>query len=512
MSAMAADLKNTEATPDRGTVRIQRTVEKPSASYGWLVFALVLFLVQVLPYLANRWVTDESWYAGPAFALVHGSGMSDPEIGPNDLEHRFDARPPGTALVMSESFRAFGVSTASARLGSVFGGLILIAAVFWLTRDVLGGEAAVVATFITASDNLIVLTSRTARPEALTVMSVMLALLAMKTYWRRRSAGWVLLSGLLMAMGAMFHITLLGYIVSLGLLAIVIDRSHGGKGPKGALLYAAGFLIGLVPFVTWILTAPLGREGFRQEYLSRAGEGLSEKLLGELHRYSDLFGFNMIHGHGLDWVPLRLPIPLVFVAASWLLWRFRRSWFFVELVLLIPTVLWLAYTVNKSSRYLALLAPLFSIAIGAGIAAVRARPRLHRAALVVAGVVIVLQAGANAVLLRAASHADYAKVGAELRSAIPADQTAYGTITFWMAFRDQPFISYERTDPLMAAKQYGVRYFIVGDRVLAGANGAQYGGFEETRDHMNQVVAQSELVAHVSDPYYGDLNVYRLRN
>ena len=79
----------------------------------------------------------------------------------------------------------------------------------------------------------------------------------------------------------------------------------------------------------------------------------------------------MIHGHGLEGVPLRLPIPLLFVVASYLLWRYRREWFRVELVLLVPTVLWLVDTVNKSSRYLALLAPVFALAIGAGVAAVQ---------------------------------------------------------------------------------------------------------------------------------------------
>jgi hypothetical protein len=59
-------------------------------------------------------------------------------------------------------------------------------------------------------------------------------------------------------------------------------------------------------------------------------------------------------------------------------------------------------------------------------------------------------------------------VGAELRSVIPPGQTAYGTITFWLALHDRTLISYERTDPWMAANQYHARYFIAGDRVMTG--------------------------------------------
>jgi hypothetical protein len=73
----------------------------PAAVCGWLGLAILLFLLQTLPYLSYRWVTDESWYAGPAYSIAHGNGVADPAIGPNDLENHFDARPPGTAMVIA---------------------------------------------------------------------------------------------------------------------------------------------------------------------------------------------------------------------------------------------------------------------------------------------------------------------------------------------------------------------------------------------------------------------------
>ena len=66
--------------------------------------------------------------------------------------------------------------------------------------------------------------------------------------------------------------------------------------------------MGLLPFAVWILTAPLGRAGFRQEYLNRAvGVPLWSKFLQEGHRYSDLLGLNMLHGHGLEHIPVGYP-------------------------------------------------------------------------------------------------------------------------------------------------------------------------------------------------------------
>jgi 4-amino-4-deoxy-L-arabinose transferase-like glycosyltransferase len=479
--------------------------------YGWLGFAILVFLLQTIPYLSYRWVTDESWYAGPAYSIAHGNGVADPAIGPNDLENRFDARPPGTAMVIAATFRLFGTDQVSARLGSVLAGLAIVLFTFRLARDVIGDEAALVAAFLVATDNLIVLTSRSARPEALTTMAVLASFLAMKQYTRQHRIVWAFLSGLLIAAGTMFHITLAGYIVSFGILAIVFAGPRGGSRLRGGFGYAVGYGLGLVPFATWILIAPLGRAGFREEFLSRAaGTPLWSRLIQEGHRYSDLLGFNMLHGHGLESIPVRLPIPLFFLTASFLLWRFRRHWFYLELILLIPSTLWLIYTVNKSSRYLAILAPVFALAMGAAVAATGTNRKLHRIILVSSCFVVAAQLSANLFLLRAARNANYNKVAAELRSVIPQGQTAYGTITFWLALHDHPYISYERTDPWMAANQFHARYFIVGDRVMMNGLPGDEPFYEYLRHSLTGVIEHSKLVGHFFDPYYGDLKVYQL--
>jgi 4-amino-4-deoxy-L-arabinose transferase-like glycosyltransferase len=490
----------------------QRRFLTHAAIYGWLGLAFLLFLLQTLPYLSYRWVTDESWYAGPAYSIALGNGIADPAIGPNDLENHFDARPPGTAIVIAEFFRLFGTGQIAARCGSIIAGLMIIFFTYRLARDVIGEEGALVATFLVATDNLIVLTSRSARPEALTTMAILASLLAIEQYARKDRIIWAFMSGLLIAMGTMFHITLLGTIVSIGMLVIVLDRKRGVFPLRGAISYTAGYGLGLLPFAAWILTAPLGRAGFREEFMSRATNiSLWSKFLQEGHRYSDLLGFNMLHGHGLESIPVRLPIPIFFLVASFLLWKLRRRWFYLELILLTPSVLWLIYTANKSSRYLAILAPLFALTIGAVVAAAGTNRRLHRVLLSLSCLVIAAQMAANFILLHAARNADYNKVTAELRSVIPSGQTAYGTITFWLALHDHPYISYERTDPWMAVNQFHARYFITGDRVMTSGSPGDETFYENLRRQIAEVLAQSRLVGDFHDPYYGELRVYELQ-
>jgi hypothetical protein len=37
--------------------------------------AILVFLLQALPYLTGRWLPDESWYAAPAYSIAHGHGV-----------------------------------------------------------------------------------------------------------------------------------------------------------------------------------------------------------------------------------------------------------------------------------------------------------------------------------------------------------------------------------------------------------------------------------------------------
>ncbi len=478
----------------------------------WLVMSLVLFLVQVLPYLSYRWVTDESWYAGPAYSLMQGHGMADPEIGPNDLEHFLDTRPPGTALVMAASFRALGTSVITARLGSVLAGLAVLLLTWRLTRRLLGNTGAAVAVLVTGTDNLLVAAARTARPEALTTMAVLVALLAMRQYDASdtpRRWLWALVSGLLAAVAAMCHITMAGYAVSLGLLALAIDRRRGENGLRGPLLLVTGFATGLLPFAAWVLTRPLGPASFRVEYLKRAagGAGAAARLTSELHRYNDVLGLGMLHGHGLESVPVRLPIPLALLFATLLLWRYARQWFYLELMLLLPSLLWLVETVNKSSRYLALVAPVLGFAFGAAVAAARARDAKYRMVLAFSGFVVVAQCGANLFLLRAAHRADYNRTGALLNAAVPPGEPVYATITFWLGMRDRTFISRERTTPEMAMRNDSVHYFVLGDRTLM--DGTDDPAFlAATRHSLDEIASRGSMVREINDPYYGDLRVY----
>jgi hypothetical protein len=163
------------------------------------------------------------------------------------------------------------------------------------------------------------------------------------------------------------------------------------------------------------------------------------------------------------------------------------------------------------SRYLALLAPIVALVFGGALAATDGNRKLRQFVLAGSCLVVVAQMSANFLLLKSARNADYNKVAAELRSVIPEGQTAYGTVTFWLALHDRTFISYERTDPWMAANQFHARYFITGDPVMTRGWRGEDDFYRDLRRSLAEVIAKSKLVGHFPDPYYGDLKVYELQ-
>ena len=122
---------------------------------------------------------------------------------------------------------------------------------------------------------------------------------------------------------------------------------------------------------------------------------------------------------------------------------------------------------------------------------------------------IAAQLSSNILLLNSARKANYSVVSARLLEMIPPGQTAYGTVTFWLALHGRRFIAYERTDPRMAMSAFHARYFIVGDRMLTSSGGPDAEFYKDLNQQFARVIAHSEIVGDINDPYYGDLKVYR---
>jgi hypothetical protein len=230
----------------------------------------------------------------------------------------------------------------------------------------------------------------------------------------------------------------------------------------------------------------------------------------EKARYSDFLGL------GSTRVPLPVPLPLrihivaAIAIAAFLLWRSNRKLLGEMLVLTIPSLLFWTVQVNPASRFFAILAPYIVVVLVAGAIEFGKSAARMRIAMAVLFVIALSQIAGNAFFIWRARPADYRAVASGLRAIVPPGAKVYGALTFWLAFYDEPYLSYNRM-PLDYALRHGAQYLITNDRVLM--NGTGYGDnmFALLRD---QIIAfthsRCQLVGKVPNSFYGDLEVYRV--
>jgi hypothetical protein len=268
-----------------------------------------------------------------------------------------------------------------------------------------------------------------------------------------------------------------------------------------AWLFAAGFLVPVIPYYLWTQSTPAHVAAFSQAYGTRATTGFFENLKHEfLGRYADFVQF-----------PFRVHIAVLIVAAFVVLWQ-KNRWLFVRLAILtVPfLVLWI-YAFNKNVRYFGVLSPIFALAVTGAALSLREK-RWQKFAVV--GVLVLYglsQMAGNYLLLYRDRKADYIALQRELREVIPMGSSAYGAVDFWMALRDRAYYAHERTPFEYAVSTLKPEYLILNDRVMAGGYKHYGDTHAKLRTDCYAFVAQhGELVAKLPYRFYGDLEVYRV--
>jgi hypothetical protein len=210
-------------------------------------------------------------------------------------------------------------------------------------------------------------------------------------------------------------------------------------------------------------------------------------------------------------LPLRLHVVVALLAAAYFLWRHNRELLRVLLSLALPAMAWWAYIRNPSVRYAAYAAPYYSLLLAGAVIALRERrPAWRRMVLAAAALLIVLEVGSNYALLYLYRKADYAALTRQFHALIPRDATVYGALPFWMAFAPQPFYSYNRT-PLQYALDHGATYLILNDKLMLEGNGWGEDDWVKVRETATEFVkTNATLVGRAPNPYYGDLEIYRV--
>jgi len=476
-----------------------------------LALACLLLFVQGVVLIQTRWVEDESWNTDESVTWMREGRLRMSSFDA-DLASVVDVRPPLMPMGMGTIFRLFGIGVVQARMFSLAAGIGTVIVVWFLALTLWSPLAASLSAIAAATDLFIVVASRTARPEIHCAFFCSLALLLFYKAREKDSFPLALLCGLSLGAALNFHPHGLGFVVAIGVLLLIEFRARIFL-EKRAWAVVAGVVISLAPFVIWICSAPVNLQAFREIYGGRLAVPLREKLAGEWPRYADFLGFG---NHKLPLIgafPLRLHLAIILVAAFVLIYRKNRELAIALAVVVLVNLLWWANGVNKVSRYFAVIAPIFSVIVGIGLAQLSTLGKSGRRA---AALLFLLYAGSqlvgNALWIRLGRKADYPQVAEALRAAIPSGASVYGIITFYMALNDRVYHSYDRTPFPYALANLHPQYLILWDRVMMHGSGTGVDDFKELRGQLTAFARDhATLVAKVPNEFYGDLEGYKVQ-
>jgi hypothetical protein len=274
--------------------------------------------------------------------------------------------------------------------------------------------------------------------------------------------------------------------------------------------FVVGVLVVMVPYLLWCFSDASHRASFQTTYLPNNPESLKWRMIAELDRWSDFLGLGSQRVSLPLHIPFRLHIVVAIAAAFIVLLRARRKLALSLLVLFLVNLAWWLPMVNKTSRYIAVLAPISAILLGAvfAISSTR-RTRLAWAAAI--GMVVVTQLAGNIYWVYKYRIADYPAVARQLQAAIPPGASVYSITTFWMALPDRTFYAYDRTPFAFARDRLKPEYIILYDRVMVAGSGRGQDEFGDLRRDLTELAhAQGTLVTRVSNGFYGDMEVYHV--
>lgn len=474
-----------------------------------LLLPCALLAVQALPYFQYRWVEDESWYSMPAVSLLTTGELRNPVLPATELESVVDARPPFMPWSLAVAFRALGFRVAAARLGEFLAAMLTLLVVYAVGRELGNSLAGLIAALFVASDNFLVIAARTARPEAWVTLCAACAFLLILRSHTRDSWKIALAAGFVAGSACLFHPLGVAWFFGLSLLLVYQERRGILRSPR-AYAYVGAFAVSLLPFVIWLFSSPQHSAAARHLYGQSSGGTWILILAKEKLRILDFLGVSNQRLHLPFPFPLRLHIALAIAAAYAILLRLKPRIFWPLAILVTTFLIGLLKLPNATARYYAVAAPLFGLAVGFAVTAL-AGSRWHAAAVAVCALCIVTQVGGTVLLLLQARHADYRALTAKLRAEIPAGHSCYAAMTFQFALFDRGCHCYDRTPFSYTAEVQKPEYMILGDRVMMNGSGLGDDNFEELREQAFAFVQRmGYLSARIEDPFYGDLQVYRI--
>jgi 4-amino-4-deoxy-L-arabinose transferase-like glycosyltransferase len=481
-----------------------------------LTIIVLAFVLQTAWNPTIRCVQDEPWVSVPAYTLITNGTFT---LFPVNAEQASIAWPPLLQICLAVVYRVFGFGLVQGRYLMTLLGAISVLLSFLIAKELFDDETALLAAAFLAVDNLFFLSARTIRAEILVVTLILLACyLGLRAIKSKRKLLFVL-SGMAGAAAMSTHPNGFIGICAVSLLFVFEYKKEIFQRP-GLFLYAAGVALGSLPYATYLVLMDLPHHfrAFRSQILTFAPgasgphwllDSLRKEVLTRYPRYM-LAPYRVHIG-----VLALLALGAGFASRNWR-GRFLSSVIMTHLLLFV-----LLMTVQKNVRYLALVEPYLAILIASkAIALLRtgilgSRLGDKKGVRVAAFAALLVLWGGTQLIGNVEYHwrfrsTRYYEFTDRIRSLIPENASIYSIVTFWFAFPDRQFYSYNKVPFESAKSRYHPEILLLDDDFMVNGVSGDH-SWDHLRAELDDfAVKKGRLLGIVDNWFYGDIKVYRV--
>jgi hypothetical protein len=484
-----------------------------------LIFLLGLYLTSSL-FMIDKyprvWV-DEPWESITAYTLEHEGRLYNPVLAGRDGygEHFLEPRLL-LSIVVAGFFALFGTGLLQARLASVLMGGLLLTVGYLFGRRFFSKRAGLFITWCFWIETMIFIAARTVRPE---IYLATIELVSLYFFFSGIKKGIIknfFWAGIFAGISLWTHPNAILFVAGICVVFLRIEKLSIMKSTR-FWVFVLGTIIAFSPYAAYVIVedAHNGFVNFWSQLAGRPGEimqagWLRLSLWGEWRRLVEFIQF-----------PYRILVVTMYI------YLLVRSFFsqhaIIKSVLIfiaVEFILSVALISNKSILYSSTFLPLLIILaakyfddnlpdlgtskVNILLSKIKVNNRFVLAIILFCTLSLNQLVG-NAYLLWSNRYCSYAKIISNLRDSVPHDARVWGSMTFWFAFREQPYRT--QYTYLNDFDTFKPQYIITGDTEVWGKS-----TWANTRAKVDSIVtARGTLYKKIPTECYGSLRIYRIR-
>lgn len=348
----------------------------------FIISLLFIFLYSInLDKFPHVWV-DEILFSNPAYTLIiQGKLGTTIFYGVDNMQNFTYWQPPLYLLLLSFSFKLFGLGVWQGRVVSVILGLISVIFTYALGKELYDNKVGMISSLLLTFNLLFFYVARDIRMDIAVVCFTLIATYLIIIALKKSNQLYYFLAGLFAMMSFLSHPNGLIGILTIYLLIFLfkyynkssnlLQTTYSVLKEKGIYLYSLALILTSIPYILYIL---MDFSTFYVQYMGNVGHSVFSpitNIMQEPSRYMSFFSSNTFNnvfgGNNLILLAILLAIIIIVILTIIAIFYALKSKKLEDKIILSiffsQIVLFMVLVSNKAVIYLSILLPYWSIII-----------------------------------------------------------------------------------------------------------------------------------------------------